>query len=193
MIAIVDYGLGNIKNVSRAIDYLGFEWTLTSDPSVIKASDCIVLPGVGHFNDAMRAINETDLLTTLSQITDKPMIGICLGMQLLYEYSEEGQCKGLGYIPGNIELIKTKLPIPHLGWNTLHGIKTLPNNDVYFVHSYQAPMDEHVVAYAEYGSQKIPAIVQYQNVIGIQFHPEKSDKYGLEILSKALKGGFLND
>ena len=177
MIAIIDYGLGNVKNVQRAVQYLGYDAILTDKYNEIANADVVILPGVGHFKDAMQAINERGLANIITSITDKPVIGICLGMQLFYHWSAEGDVKGLNIFPGNIIPI-SKHPL------LLH--------DVYFVHAYQAEMSQHVVAYTEYGT-KIPAIVQYQNYIGIQFHPEKSGDDGLAILNQALKGGFQDD
>ncbi|MGD6886377.1 imidazole glycerol phosphate synthase subunit HisH [Staphylococcus shinii] len=192
MIAIIDYGLGNIKNVQRAINHLGYESKLTDNPKDIEAADMVILPGVGHFKDAMRAIHSRGLVEFLQSVTNKPVIGICLGMQLLYEWSAEGDVFGLKLIPGRILPIETPYPVPHLGWNNLISNQSTLSQDVYFVHSYQAQMSEYVVAFAEYGTQ-VPAIVQFKNYIGIQFHPEKSGDDGLAILNQALKGGFLND
>ncbi|WP_261676550.1 imidazole glycerol phosphate synthase subunit HisH [Staphylococcus equorum] len=190
MIAIIDYGLGNIKNVQRAVEHLGYKTILTDKQSEIEAADIIILPGVGHFKDAMQAIQVRGLASVLQSITDKPIIGICLGMQLLYDWSAEGNIEGLKLFPGNIVPIKTQYPVPHLGWNNLISNHPQLAQDVYFVHSYQAEMSEHVVAFAEYGDP-IPAIVQYKHYIGIQFHTEKSGADGLTILNQALKGGFL--
>ena len=190
MIAIIDYGLGNIKNVQRAVEHLGYETILTDEQNEIEAADMIILPGVGHFKDAMQAIQTRGLATVLQSITDKPIIGICLGMQLLYDWSAEGNVEGLKLFPGNIVPIQTPYPVPHLGWNNLISNHPQLAQDVYFVHSYQAEMSEHVVAFAEYGDP-IPSIVQYKHYIGIQFHPEKSGADGLAILNQALKGGFL--
>ncbi|SCT98331.1 imidazole glycerol phosphate synthase subunit HisH [Staphylococcus xylosus] len=192
MIALIDYGLGNIKNVQRAINHLGYESKLTDDPKDIEAADMIILPGVGHFKDAMQAIQSRGLVEVLQSVTNKPVIGICLGMQLLYEWSAEGDVSGLKLIPGRIIPIETPYPVPHLGWNNLISNQPALSQDVYFVHSYQAEMSKYVVAFAEYGTQ-VPAIVQFKNYIGIQFHPEKSGDDGLAILNQALKGGFLND
>ena len=192
MIAIIDYGLGNIKNIKRAVEHLGYAAQLTDDESIIKQADFIILPGVGHFKDAMRAINQRQLLPILKNIKDKPMLGICLGMQLLFEHSAEGDVDGLQLIPGQIIPIQSPYPVPHLGWNNLISDHKQLEHDVYFVHSYQAEMSDNVIAYADYGT-KIPGIVQYDKYIGIQFHPEKSGEYGLAILNQALQGGFLND
>lgn len=192
MIVIVDYGLGNIGNVTRAVERLGYEVTISHEESIINRAQAVILPGVGHFKDAMSAIRQLNLDETLSNVKDKPIIGICLGMQLIYEHSDEGNVEGLGLVPGNITLINTTFPVPHLGWNNLISDNQFLNKDVYFVHSYQAPMTKYVIAYASYGTN-IPAIIQYNNCIGIQFHPEKSGDYGLEILQQALQGGFIND
>lgn len=192
MIAIIDYGLGNVKNVQRAVQYLGYDTILTDKYNDIINADVVILPGVGHFKDAMKAINERGLINILKSIRGKPVIGICLGMQLFYQWSAEGNVEGLNVFPGNIVPIQSPYPVPHLGWNNLISNQTSLMHDVYFVHAYQAEMSEHVVAYTEYGT-KIPAIVQFNNYIGIQFHPEKSGDNGLAILNQALKGGFQND
>ncbi|BBD91303.1 imidazole glycerol phosphate synthase subunit HisH [Staphylococcus caprae] len=192
MIAVIDYGLGNISNVTRAIKHLGYEVVLTCEEAEMMSADAIVLPGVGHFKDAMVSIHSKGLDQILKKIDGTPIIGICLGMQLLFEHSAEGDVDGLGLVPGNIVPIQTSYPVPHLGWNQLHSQHPLLQTDVYFVHSYQAEMSEHVVAYANYGTQ-VPGVIQYRHYIGIQFHPEKSGEHGLAILKQALKGGFIDD
>ncbi|CDR50650.1 imidazole glycerol phosphate synthase subunit HisH [Staphylococcus schweitzeri] len=192
MIVIIDYGLGNISNVKRAVEHLGYKAVVSNDQKIIDQAEIIILPGVGHFKDAMLEIRRLNLDKILSNSNDKIMIGICLGMQLMYEHSDEGDASGLGFIPGNISHIQTDHPVPHLGWNNLVSQHPMLNQDVYFVHSYQAPMSEYVIAYAQYGTD-IPAIVQFNNYIGIQFHPEKSGTYGLQILRQAIQGGFIND
>ncbi|WP_105995365.1 imidazole glycerol phosphate synthase subunit HisH [Staphylococcus agnetis] len=191
MIAIVDYGLGNVLNVKRAIEHLGYEVCLTRDVSLLKQADVLILPGVGHFKDAMTTIQRHQLDYFL-KTTTQPIIGICLGMQLLYDWSAEGHINGLGLIPGKIEAIQTPYTVPHLGWNTLRSSFEGFHQDVYFIHSFQAPMTDSVIAYADYGAQ-IPAIVQHQHYIGIQFHPEKSGDDGLNILKQALEGGWKYD
>ncbi|WP_414048703.1 imidazole glycerol phosphate synthase subunit HisH [Macrococcus animalis] len=193
MIAVVDYGIGNIQNVINALKTLGYEAKLTRNATDFEAATHIILPGVGHYKDAMHKLNQYDLVPLLTQYKDsKPFIGICLGMQLLYEYSEEGNTAGLSFIPGTVTHIQSDLPVPHLGWNNLISEYQVLNKDVYFIHSYIAPMADNIIAVADYG-QMIPAIVQQNNLIGIQFHPEKSGTYGLEILQSALNGGFNND
>lgn len=191
MIAIVDYGLGNIANLTNAIKFLGYEVELTKDAERLRKASHIVLPGVGHFKDAMNQIRQQDLIPLLNELQQThPMIGICLGMQLLFEHSEEGDAEGLSYLPGKVEMIHSKFPVPHLGWNQLDSKNPLLQQDVYFIHSYKVVTDENVVASADYG-QEITAIVQKDRLIGIQFHPEKSGDAGLKILDQALKGGFL--
>ena len=190
MIAIVDYGLGNIANLMNAIHFLGYETILTHDEEELRKADIIVLPGVGHFRDAMERIAARNLQGILTELKDtKPFIGICLGMQLLFEHSEEGDVDGLGFLPGEVKYIVSDFPVPHLGWNNLHSNYPGLDGDVYFIHSYKVVTDENVVATADYG-QEIVAIVQKDNIIGIQFHPEKSGDYGLKILNQALQGGW---
>ncbi|CZQ90896.1 glutamine amidotransferase [Trichococcus palustris] len=190
MIAIVDYGLGNIANLMNAIHFLGYETILTHDEEELRKADIIVLPGVGHFRDAMERIAARGLQGILTELKDtKPFIGICLGMQLLFKHSEEGDVDGLGFLPGEVKYIVSDFPVPHLGWNNLHSKYPGLDGDVYFIHSYKVVTDENVVATADYG-QEIVAIVQKDNIIGIQFHPEKSGDYGLKILNQALQGGW---
>ncbi len=191
MIAIIDYGLGNIFNVQRAVNHLGYPSIVTREPEMIEHADVLILPGVGHFKDAMRAIHQYGLYDVLRQ-HQQPIIGICLGMQLLYSYSDEGYVSGLDLIKGEIQEIQTPYTVPHLGWNQLKSEIPALNKDVYYVHTYQAPMSPAVIAYSDYGTS-IPGIVQQDNCIGIQFHPEKSGDYGLQILDQALKGGWQHD
>lgn len=195
MIAIVDYDVGNLKNVYTALGDVGLSGTITRDKKVLDAADAIILPGVGAFSDAMDNLRKFDLINALNDHVKKGKIlmGICLGMQLLFDKSyEDGEFSGLSYIPG--EIIKFNAPgikIPHMGWNNLvinrdsPLVKNIGTEDyVYFVHSYYAKPDsfDDVVAYAEY-SVKVPAIVQKDNVIGMQFHPEKSSNVGFQLLT----------
>lgn len=194
MIAIIDYGAGNIFSVKNALDYLGVENKLTKDKREIIDADGIILPGVGAFPWAMKKLNESGLVDTIrEQSQKKPFLGICLGMQLLFEKGYEfEECDGLGLIRGKVELMDLPdLVIPHMGWNELEfNIKDCPltnglgeNTYVYFVHSYKAVCDrENVVAYSEYGTE-VPALVSDGKfVFGAQFHPEKSGDAGLRIL-----------
>lgn len=193
MIAIVDYGLGNIANLTNALEYLGYEVNITNKQDELEKADKIILPGVGHYKDAMNKIEELNLLPVLEKLKDtKPFIGICLGMQLLFEHSEEGNVKGLGYLPGTVKKITGNVAVPHLGWNKLNSTIPSLDDDVYFIHSFKVHTDQNVVATAEY-DEDVVAIVQKESIVGIQFHPEKSGTKELQILDQALKGGFTHD
>ncbi len=192
MIAIVDYGAGNLFSVQNALAYLGLDYEVTGSPERLEAADAILLPGVGAFADAMAMLVKSGLQQPLSRLAGrKPLLGICLGMQLLFETGHEfGVTRGLGLIPGSVRRIEAPgLKLPHMGWNNL----TLHNPDpltqgltggeyVYFVHSYRADCPaEYIAASTEYGGQ-IPAMVHNGLVFGAQFHPEKSGEAGLQIL-----------
>ena len=197
MIAIVDYGVGNLFSLSSSFRAIGYEATVTSDPSLIRAADKIILPGVGAFEDAANKLFASGLgdLVIEQARAGKPILGICLGMQLLFDRSfEYGEHKGLGLIKGDIrpisDVIPADLKIPHIGWNALSFsepraeiFKYLKEGDhVYFVHSfYGANCDESVIATTEYGAT-LTAAVADKNVFGCQFHPEKSGEVGLSIL-----------
>lgn len=193
MIAIIDYGAGNIFSVKNAFDYLGYECKLTNSVEEIKKADRIILPGVGAFPAAMNMLNNSGLVPLIHEQTKiKPFLGICLGMQLIFEKGYEfEECDGLGLISGAVKKIeRTNMPIPHMGWNELKIqndcplFKGLPKNPyVYFVHSYAAECkDDNVAAYCDYGG-KVTAMVQDNKyVFGAQFHPEKSGEVGLQIL-----------
>ena len=191
-IGIVDYGVGNLKSVTNAMDYLGLETVITSDPQELERADAILLPGVGAFPDAADRLRQAGLDKLLiAQAEKKPILGICLGMQLLFDAGEEvRECRGLGLVPGRVERIDTRRKLPHIGWNSL----ILQNNSplfrgldqgsyVYFVHTYcgVARREENVIARTQYGAD-IVAAVQAGNVFGCQFHPEKSGEVGLHIL-----------
>jgi len=193
MIAIIDYGAGNIFSVKNALDYLKLESVLTSDKKEIENADAIILPGVGAFPSAMKMLDKSGLTDTLkTEAEKKPFLGICLGMQMLFSKSYEfEECDGLGFIEGKVDKIDAPdLIIPHMGWNKLEILNECPllegltkDSYVYFVHSYQAYCDDkNISAYCEYGG-KVPALVYNgKNVYGAQFHPEKSGETGLQIL-----------
>ncbi|MDE5557985.1 MAG: imidazole glycerol phosphate synthase subunit HisH [Ruminococcus sp.] len=193
MIAIIDYGAGNIFSVKNALDYLGLENRLVSDADSIKSADAIILPGVGAFPSAMKMLENSGLIDTIKeQATKKPFLGICLGMQLIFEKGYEfEECDGLGLIKGSVRKMESEnLIIPHMGWNkleVLNNCKLLDglgdNEYVYFVHSYKAECnDKDISAYCEYGG-RVPALVHDGRfVYGAQFHPEKSGETGLKIL-----------
>ncbi|KRM95603.1 imidazole glycerol phosphate synthase amidotransferase subunit [Liquorilactobacillus aquaticus DSM 21051] len=193
MITLVDYDAGNTYNLQKAFAYLGVKTNLTDDPKEILASEAIVLPGVGAFQSAMKILKAKKLDTTLQKAANDgiPLLGICLGMQLLFDSSSEyGITEGLHLIPGKvIELPNKKgFKIPQMGWNQNKLLKPssefalLENEYTYFVHSYYAKCEpEYVVSEVEY-SANVPAVVQNKNVFGMQFHPEKSGHIGLEVL-----------
>lgn len=198
MIAIVDYGAGNIFSVKNALDYLGIRGELTSSEKDIENADGIILPGVGAFPWAIKKLTESGLVDTLKQQAKvKPFMGICLGMQLLFEKSFEfEECKGLSLIKGYVDKMdEPELVIPHMGWNKLEYdnecklLEGLGDNEfVYFVHSYKAFCEKDVLfAHCSYGSC-VPAVVgDGKFVYGCQFHPEKSGETGLKIIKNFSK------
>ena len=195
MIAIIDYGAGNLHSVKNALDFLGAENCVTKDTQTILSADKVILPGVGSFGDAMDNLRKNGLENTVKKAVEsgKPFLGICLGLHLLFEGSEESpNVRGLGIFEGNVVKIpkKDKLKIPHMGWNSLE----LPKKSkilkdigeepfVYFVHSYYIkPLDEGLIsAYTEYGS-RLGVAIEKDNIFATQFHPEKSGKIGMRIL-----------
>lgn len=193
MTAIIDYGAGNLFSVKNALDFLGIENKITNSAEDLRSADRLILPGVGAFPDAMRMLNESGLVEVIKEeVQKKPLLGICLGMQMMFEKGYEfGETDGLGLIPGSVKLMHPEgdLPVPHIGWNSLEFNESCRLLDkcengeyVYFVHSFAAECDSrNVAAYCDYG-MKIPALVFEGNVYGAQFHPEKSGDTGLNIL-----------
>ncbi len=193
MIAVIDYGAGNIFSVKNALDYLGMESKLTNKKEDIESADALILPGVGAFPSAMDMLNKSGLVDTIkTEAKKKPFLGICLGMQLIFEKGYEfEECDGLGLIPGSVKKMEEEnLIIPHMGWNKLEVLNDCPllagldeNSFVYFVHSYKAECDDkNIAAYSNYGG-RVPALVyDGGTVYGAQFHPEKSGETGLKIL-----------
>ena len=191
---IVDYGLGNLGSVSRGFARANIDTKISRDLEEIKNADSLILPGVGAYRYAVKALKDLELIEPIKDFvkTGKYMLGICLGMQLLYEKSfEYGEYEGLGLIEGNVEFLDIDLKVPHMGWNNLKFEKKddeilkyiKEDSYVYFVHSYFAnSSNKELVAYAQY-EKKIPAIVRKDNVYGLQFHPEKSGEVGQNILS----------
>ena len=192
MIGIIDYGAGNLFSLKNALDFLGLENIITSEAKEIREADKLILPGVGAFPDAMRMLERSGLTETIiMEAGRKPLLGICLGMQMLFEYGYEFEkIKGLGLIPGDVNRIDAPgLKIPHMGWS---GVK-LENQCVlsegireddmfYYVHSYKAAAEKRYVSlYSEYG-EYIPGLVFKDNIFGSQFHPEKSGEIGLKLL-----------
>ena len=197
MIAIIDYGVGNLYSLSHSLDFIGIENCITRDEKKILAADQLILPGVGAFGDARRKLAETgmDQLVIEKANQGTPLLGICLGMQMLFDKSfEYGEHAGLGLIPGEVVPMADRLPeglkVPHIGWNALDMQKpehplmkyTKSGDCVYFVHSfYAADCAAHTLATSEYGID-VTAAVAKDNVMGCQFHPEKSGTVGLNIL-----------
>ena len=194
MIAIIDYGMGNLRSVQKAFQHLGFDALITDDPARIRAADHLVLPGVGAFRDAMARLRQTGLDRTVKAVaaSGTPLLGICLGLQLMFEHSEEnGFYDGLGLFPGTVKRFPdTGLKIPHMGWNTL-TTRACPLWDagedpyVYFVHSYCMPdiSGAWTAATCEYGVPFTAAVCR-GNVMATQFHPEKSGDAGLRMLRR---------
>jgi len=195
-VAIVDYDMGNVKSIENAVNHIGdFNIIVTANHAVIQNADVIILPGVGAFPDAMKKLADKNLIDDLNHAVKeqkKPTLGICLGMQLLFDNSEEKKLtRGLGWIPGNVLYLKpaADLRVPHIGWNSLqitsnNSIFSFLNEDkdFYFVHSLHARCDKrYVLATCDYGGTMIAA-VKNDNVIGMQFHPEKSQRNGLAAL-----------
>lgn len=193
MIAVIDYGAGNIFSVKNALDYLGLENRLVSDEKSVRNADAVILPGVGAFPWAMKKLEDSGLVGVIREESKKkPFLGICLGMQVIFSKGYEfEECNGLGLIEG--EVVKIDAPdliIPHMGWNKLEKLNDCPlmaglgdEEYVYFVHSYKAQCDDkNISAYCEYGG-RVPALVyDGKYVYGSQFHPEKSGETGLNIL-----------
>ena len=193
MLAVVDTGCANLASVGFALDRLGVPKIITKDASIIQSADHVILPGVGAMPYAMEQLRIRGLVDVLRSL-EQPLMGICLGMQMLFENSEEGAVSGLGLIEGRVELMDTgSLPAPHMGWNTLGGLCDDPllrgvnsGDYVYYVHSYAAPISANTIATSNYG-EPFSTIVRRGNVYGCQFHPERSGKVGAKILENFLK------
>lgn len=199
MIGIVDYGMGNLFSVSKALERLNADYFISGDKEELLCADALLLPGVGSFRDAMEVL-QVDTIKEFAA-SGKPLLGICLGMQLLFEDSDEnGFTKGLGLLPGHVRRFSGKsaagetYKVPHMGWNKLEFVKSSPLLDgleedyVYFVHSYFVSADnsEVLLAKANY-HEEVSAVVGKDNIFGMQFHPEKSSKLGMALLSNFLK------
>jgi glutamine amidotransferase len=206
-VAVVDYGLGNILSVTRALEFCGAEVVVTSDPDIILSADRLVLPGVGAFADGMKGMREAKLLEPVAEFakTERPFLGICLGMQMLLATAEEfGHHEGMGIVPGSVRAIPGTTAegkphkIPHIGWNGLWSpqewkstiLEGIPQGaSVYFVHSFAADPTEAqcLLATADYNGRSITAVIRKGNTYGCQFHPEKSGEVGMQILRNFLK------
>ena len=197
MIAIINYGAGNLYSISKALEGLGARVKITSNPDIVKSAGAVVLPGVGAFDSAIKNLNRLGLVATIRKVIEegKPFLGICLGMQLLFTESEEGKCKGLNIIKGRVRRFKNVEKIPHMGWNQVEPEKEMPIWKglpgpawMYFVHSYYPEPEELgiVAATTEYGV-KFASVIWRDNVFATQFHPEKSHRDGLQILKNFIR------
>lgn len=201
MTTIINYNLGNPKSIKNMLSFLGFDSIISSDPLVISSSERLILPGVGHFQHGMEQLEKLGLVDILNKVVlekKTPILGICLGMQLLTKYSEEGNLDGLGYIDARTKKIQQSdkaLKIPHMGWNTVsflknskitNGISEHPR--YYFVHSYfvDCAHQEDILCSTNYGEDFVSGF-QHNNIFGLQFHPEKSHKFGMELLANFCK------
>jgi len=195
MIAIINYNLGNPKSIKNMLGYLGVDSMISSDPNEIALADRLILPGVGHFKHGIEQLDKLNLFEVLNQevlIKKKPILGICLGMQLMTKHSEEGDCNGLGWLDATTRKfqISDTLKVPHMGWNDVHYKKDSKLTEdfsadprYYFVHSYQVQCNQEadVLGTTTYGYEFVAAF-EHENIYGVQFHPEKSHKYGMELL-----------
>lgn len=192
MIGIIDYGAGNLRSVCNALDRLAIAYVVSDQPAVLEQASKLILPGVGHAASAMAALDQAGLSDWLRQ-SGKPLLGICLGMQLLFASSEEGDCACLGLIAGTVKKLHPKKVgiVPHTGWNRVEFTRPLPGNppadDFYFVHSYycEPQIDADWAGSTDYNGQKFCSVVAHRHLIGVQFHPEKSGTAG-----EALFAGF---
>ena len=198
MITIIDYGMGNLRSVQKALETLGFDAIITNDPKGIENATSLILPGVGSFGAAMNNLKKSGLSNPLIEYlkSGRPYLGICLGLQLLFEESsEEGYHKGLGVLPGQVVRFefngsKDRLTIPHMGWNSIKTNKKCSYlNDIkentmfYFVHSYYVkPIDDKIIVSNTVYGFEFASIIEYKNIFATQFHPEKSSQEGLKIL-----------
>lgn len=189
-IAIIDYDSGNIQSVLFALERLGFTGTVTNDKNEITTADKVIFPGVGEAGSAMKKLKESGLdveIPTLQQ----PVLGICLGMQLMCATTEESNTKGLGIFDVNVLKFPNTVKVPQMGWNTIYNLNSplftgIPENEyLYLVHSFYAPLNENAIAVTQYG-QEYASALQKENFYGVQFHPEKSGKIGAQILSNFL-------
>ena len=189
-IAIIDYGAGNVQSVLFALERLGFVGIVTNDWTIIKSADKVIFPGVGEASSAMKMLQDSGLdklIPTLKQ----PVLGICLGMQLMCKHSEEGNTNGLGIFDVNVVKFSNEVKVPQMGWNTIYNLKSSlftgikENEFMYLVHSFYAPLSENTIATTNY-SKEYSTALQHDNFFGVQFHPEKSGVFGEQILQNFL-------
>ena len=189
-IAIIDYGAGNVQSVLFALERLGFEGVVTNDCNTIKTADKVIFPGVGEASSAIKMLQESGL-DVLIPALKQPVLGICLGMQLMCKYSEEGNTNGLGIFDVNVVKFSNEVKVPQMGWNTIFDLKSplfsgiKENEFMYLVHSYYASLSEKTIATTNY-EQEYSTALQRDNFFGVQFHPEKSGIFGEQILKNFL-------
>jgi len=201
-VAIINYNMGNIQSVVKKIQMLGFNYIVTNDYKDIQNADKLILPGVGHFGMAMDQLKKMDLIHSLHEAIledKKPVLGICLGMQLMADFSQEGQSEGLGWITGKVERFqikdKKKYKVPHIGWNQIDVQKSSelmnqigPNSEFYFVHAYHYVCENQndVLSFTNY-ENKIVSAIEKSNIFGVQYHPEKSHAEGMQLFKNFLE------
>ena len=191
MIAVIDYGAGNLRSISRALQSCGATVEVTSDPAVVRAAEAVVLPGVGNAGHAMARLSELGMTDAVGEAVaaGKPFLGICLGMQVMFDGQEEGDTRGLGLLPGRVRAIRAPVKVPHIGWNRSTVARSGPIGEAgdeeffYFVHSYVVEPDDaaDIAAVSAYG-EEFPSVVVRDNVWGTQFHPEMSGDAGLRLI-----------
>jgi glutamine amidotransferase len=196
MIAVVDFGAGNLRSMRRALEIMGAETRITNDPIEVRAAEAVVLPGDGHAGYSMDRLVELGLSAAIFDVVadGKPFLGVCVGMQLLFEHQEEGDRQGLGLLPGRVRVLRGNVKLPHIGWSQSRTIRSGPlgiEGDLayyYFLHSYIAEPDNHddIAAVVTYG-ETYPSVVVRDNIWGAQFHPEKSGTDGLALVSAFVK------
>ncbi len=191
-IAVLDYGAGNLRSIRRALEAAGAEVTVTSEPDTVRRADAVVFPGVGAAGAAMDRLHELGLVAAIGEVVDagRPFMGICLGMQLLFDHQEEGNTRGLGLLRGRVRSLGPNVRVPQIGWNQARwlqdaaGYQAAQEEDFYFVHSFIVEPDDvgDVVAITRYG-EIFPSVVRHNQVWGTQFHPEKSGPAGLRLIA----------
>ena len=196
-VAVIDYGAGNLRSIRRALEAVGAEVTVTAEPVAVRDADAVVFPGVGAAGAAMDRLHDLDLVAAIGDVVaaGRPFLGICLGMQLLFEHQEEGNTRGLGLLRGRVHALSPEVKVPQIGWNRARwlqdaaGYHAAEEEDFYFVHSYIIEADDlaDVVAITRYGDV-FPSVVRHGQVWGTQFHPEKSGPAGLRLIAGWVDG-----
>ena len=196
-IAVIDYGAGNLRSIRRALEAAGTQVSVSSDPHQVYRADAVVFPGVGAAGAAMDRLRELGLVEVIGEVVaeGRPFLGICLGMQLLFEHQEEGNTRGLGLLPGRVQSLRSTVKVPQIGWNRVQLVQDIAGylpgqeEDFYFVHSYvvEPKNSGDIVAVTRYGDV-FPSIVRHEQVWGTQFHPEKSGPAGLRLIAGWVDG-----